>query len=143
MGLDAYRTNADFRARFDVYSDLFVARAGLDLSVLLQSPELEKTLRDTRVAQPILFAIQAALTDCTVDNGVKPDVVLGHSVGEVAAAYAAGILSAEDAVTIVTIRSKHQHSTAGKGTMAAAVMSEAFAVAFAQEHGLDNITVAG
>lgn len=143
MGLDAYRTNADFRARFDVFSDLFVARAGLDLSVLLQSPELEKTLRDTRVAQPMLFAIQAALTDCLVDNGVKPDVVLGHSVGEVAAAYAAGILSAEDAVTIVTIRSKHQHSLAGKGTMAAAVMSEAFAVAFAQEHGLDNITVAG
>ncbi|MGQ2917232.1 type I polyketide synthase [Rhizobium oryzihabitans] len=143
MGLDAYRTNVDFRVRFDAFSNLFAARSGLDLSALLQSSELEKTLRDTRVAQPMLFAIQAALTDCLVDNGVKPNVVLGHSVGEVAAAYAAGILSAEDAVTIVTIRSKHQHSLAGKGTMAAAVMSEAFAVAFAQEHGLENITVAG
>ncbi|WP_421616706.1 SDR family NAD(P)-dependent oxidoreductase [Agrobacterium tumefaciens] len=143
MGLDAYKGNPDFRAKFDAFGDLFLKQAGLDLSALLEAGDLERSLRDTRVAQPILFAIQAALTDCLVEKGVKPDFVLGHSVGEVAAAYSAGILSAKDAVTIVAVRSRHQHSLAGQGAMAAAVMSEAFALGFAKEHGLDNIVVAG
>lgn len=143
MGLDAYQANAAFRAKFDAFSEMFVSQVGLDLSALIGSVDLEQDLRDTRVAQPLLFAVQAALTDCLVEKGIKPEVVFGHSVGEVAAAYAAGILTARDAVAIVAIRSRHQHSLAGKGAMAAAVMSEASALAFAKEHGLDNIVVAG
>ena len=142
MGLDAYRESSQFRSRFDHFSQLFQSRADIDISALLFADDLDQQLRDTRIAQPLLFAVQAALTDCLVSYGVKPDLVFGHSVGEVAAAYAAGILSAEDATTVVTIRSKHQHALAGMGTMAAVVMSEPAAVAFAQRHGLDNIKVA-
>lgn len=143
MGADAYRESKEFRSRFDSFSEMFVERADLDLSSLLQSADLALKLQDTRIAQAILFAVQAALTDCLVARGVKPDLVLGHSVGEIAAAYAAGILSAEDASTIVAVRSRHQHSLAGTGTMAAVVMSEAAAVSFSKRHGLSNIVVAG
>lgn len=143
MGADAYRESEEFRSRFDRFSDLFIKRAGFDLSRLLQSAELEPKLRDTRVAQAMLFAVQAALTDCLEARGVRPDVVFGHSVGEIAAAYGAGILSAEDAATIVAVRSKHQHSLAGAGNMAAVVMSEAATVSFCVRHGLSNIVVAG
>ncbi|WP_320203839.1 type I polyketide synthase [Agrobacterium rosae] len=142
MGIDAYRESGEFKTRFDHFSQLFSVRAGIDIAALLFAGDLDQRLRDTRIAQPLLFAVQAALTDCLVSYGVKPDIVFGHSVGEVAAAYAAGILSAEDATTIVSIRSKHQHALAGMGTMAAVVMSEPAAVAFAQRHGLDNIKVA-
>jgi acyl transferase domain-containing protein/NADPH:quinone reductase-like Zn-dependent oxidoreductase/acyl carrier protein/short-subunit dehydrogenase len=143
MGADAYRESKEFRSRFDRFSEMFVERADLDLSSLLQSPHLEPKLRDTRIAQAMLFAVQAALTDCLVARGVRPDTVFGHSVGEIAAAYAAGILSAEDAATIVAVRSKHQHSLAGTGTMAAVVMSEAAAVSFAARHDLSDVVVAG
>jgi acyl transferase domain-containing protein/NADPH:quinone reductase-like Zn-dependent oxidoreductase/acyl carrier protein/short-subunit dehydrogenase len=142
MGVDAYRESSAFKSRFDHFSELFSERAGIDIGALLFADDLDQQLRDTRIAQPLLFAVQAALTDCLVGYGVKPDLVFGHSVGEVAAAYAAGILSAEDATTVVSIRSKHQHALAGVGTMAAVVMSETAAIGFAQRHGLDNITVA-
>lgn len=142
MGLDAYRENAEFRARFDAFAALFAERTGEDLVALLHSPDLAASLRDARIAQPLLFAVQAALTDCLATRGVKPDAVFGHSVGEVAAAYAAGALSAADAATVVAVRSRHQHALAGAGTMAAAVMSEKAAEAFAAAHGLTGIHVA-
>lgn len=142
MALDAYRENAAFRARFDEFSALFAEHTGKDMVELLHSLDLAASLRDARVAQPLLFAIQAALTDCLAARGVKPDAVFGHSVGEVAAAYAAGALSAADAATVVAVRSRHQHALAGAGTMAAAVMSEKAAVAFAASHGLPGIHIA-
>lgn len=143
MGADAYRESEKFRYRFDIFSQLFFERAGLDLSNLLRSADLKSKIRDTRIAQAMLFAVQAALTDCLVESGIRPDTVFGHSVGEIAAAYAAGILTAEDAATIVAVRSKHQHSLAGTGTMAAVVMSEEAAVSFASRHDLPNVVVAG
>ncbi|MCX8996209.1 SDR family NAD(P)-dependent oxidoreductase [Rhizobiaceae bacterium BDR2-2] len=142
MGLDAYRENEEFRTRFDALSALFSERTGGNMVELLHSADLAASLRDARVAQPLLFAIQAALTDCLASRGVRPDVVFGHSVGEVAAAYAAGILSAADAATVVAVRSCHQHALAGAGTMAAVVMPEKAAVAFAASHGLAGIHVA-
>ncbi|MDP1171582.1 acyltransferase domain-containing protein, partial [Klebsiella pneumoniae] len=87
-------------------------------------PELDKKLADTKIAQPLLFAIQAALSDSLVAMGVKPAAVFGHSVGEIAAAYAAGALTLVDAVSIVAKRSLHQDLLAGQGTMAAVMLGE-------------------
>ncbi len=142
MGLAAYRQNADFRRRFESFSALFEPHLGLSLVSLLTEGGIEAHLADTKIAQPLLFAVQAALSDCLVAGGLQPSAVYGHSVGEIAAAYAAGILSAEDAVAIVAIRSRHQDALAGEGTMAAVAMSEEAARDFTREHGFDDICVA-
>ncbi len=142
MGLDAYRANSFFRTRFNEHADLFSKQTGQDLTALLHDPAIAQSLRDTRIAQPLLFTIQASLTDSLAELGLRPDVVLGHSVGEIAAAYAAGVLSAADSATVTSVRSRCQHALAGTGTMAAIALSEAAVRVFVSTHGLSGICVA-
>ncbi|XP_061777612.1 phenolphthiocerol synthesis polyketide synthase type I Pks15/1 [Nerophis ophidion] len=67
------------------------------------------------VVQPLLFAAQVAITSLLKHWGVQPDMVLGHSLGEVAAAHCSGLLSLEDAVNVVYQRSSLQSRvTVGK-----------------------------
>ncbi|MCG5475933.1 MAG: polyketide synthase [Sinorhizobium fredii] len=142
MGADAFRENLHFRQSFTSVSALFKFHSDIDLKDLLTDPELDKKLADTKIAQPLLFAIQAALSDSLVAMGVKPAAVFGHSVGEIAAAYAAGALTLVDAVSIVAKRSLHQDLLAGQGTMAAVMLGEEAAAAFAEARGLDEVCVA-
>ncbi|XP_073687087.1 uncharacterized protein pks1 [Garra rufa] len=65
------------------------------------------------VVQPLLFAIQVAIVHLLRNWGIRPDIVLGHSVGEVAAAYCSGLLSLEDAVKVVYHRSVLQTKVMG------------------------------
>ncbi len=109
---------------------------------MLTDPDLDKKLSDTKIAQPLLFAVQAALSDSLVAMGIKPTAVFGHSVGEIAAAYAAGALTLVDAVAIVAKRSLHQDMLAGQGTMAAVMLGEEQARAFADARGFDAICIA-
>jgi malonyl CoA-acyl carrier protein transacylase len=73
------------------------------------------------VAQPLIFAIQSAATRTLRDHGLVPHFVLGHSIGEIAAAEAAGILDLESAVRLVYYRSLHQEMARGRGCMAVLV----------------------
>ncbi|PIK34237.1 polyketide synthase 2 [Apostichopus japonicus] len=73
----------------------------------------------TDIAQPAICAIQIALAAVYRHFGIHPDVVIGHSVGEVAAAYVAGYLSLSDAVRLIYVRGKCLQETTGKGKMAA------------------------
>ncbi|KQV43996.1 MULTISPECIES: type I polyketide synthase [unclassified Rhizobium] len=142
MGVEAFRENLHFRQCFTSVSALFKFHADISLIDLLNDPELDRKLADTKIAQPLLFAVQAALSDSLVAMGIKPTAVFGHSVGEIAAAYAAGILSLVDAVSIVAKRSLHQDLLAGQGTMAAAMLGPEPAMEFAKARGLDSICVA-
>uniref|UniRef100_A0A671MUP1 Phthiocerol/phenolphthiocerol synthesis polyketide synthase type I PpsD-like n=1 Tax=Sinocyclocheilus anshuiensis TaxID=1608454 RepID=A0A671MUP1_9TELE len=65
------------------------------------------------VVQPLLFAIQVAIVHLFKNWGIRPDIVLGHSVGEVAAAHCSGLLSLEDAVKVVYHRSVLQTKVMG------------------------------
>ncbi|MDQ6434985.1 type I polyketide synthase [Mesorhizobium sp. LHD-90] len=142
MAIDAYRRNTAFRDRFNVIHALFQVRSQISLIDLLFDAELETKLQDTKIAQPLLFAIQAALADVLSLLGVKPDAVYGHSVGEVAAAYVSGAISLVDAVSVVAKRSYHQDRLAGLGRMAAIQLSPDDALAFVRRHGLDEIAIA-
>jgi len=82
-------------------------------------------LDDTVVAQPLLFAIQVALTMMLREQGVAPSAVAGHSVGEVAAAWAAGALTLEQAIRVICMRSAAQGATRGTGRMAAVALPAA------------------
>ncbi len=99
-------------------------RAYVNWSLLqeLARPEDSSRLRDTRIAQPAIFALQVSLAALWRSWGIEPSAIIGHSVGEVAAAYVAGVLSLEDAVRVIFHRSSLQHRTQGHGTLLAVGM---------------------
>ncbi len=78
----------------------------------------------TRLAQPGNFLLQAALHDLLVAEGIAPDAVIGHSAGEVAAAYAAGIYTLDEAARVAVVRGRLQATLAGRGAMLAVGLSE-------------------
>ncbi|NTJ43587.1 SDR family NAD(P)-dependent oxidoreductase [Agrobacterium larrymoorei] len=142
MALDAFRYDTGFATRFSEICSTFGKWLDFDLLTLFQSDELQSSLSDTRVAQALLFAIQASLSDVLVGRNIKPYAVFGHSVGEIAAAYCAGILSLDQAVAVVAIRSRHQHALAGEGKMAAVALSPERALELSQKNGLSSIELA-
>ncbi|WP_199551432.1 type I polyketide synthase [Streptomyces sp. N35] len=81
-------------------------------------------LGDVDVVQPVLWAVMVSLAQVWRSLGVTPDVVIGHSQGEIAAAYVAGALSLEDAAKIVALRSRIATEVAGQGTMAGILLPE-------------------
>ncbi len=79
----------------------------------------DESLRDAAIAQPLLFAIQVAAVLALDGLGVRPDACMGHSVGEVAAAWAAGALDLDQAARVIAARSRHQRAARdGNGGMA-------------------------
>ncbi|MFJ3706195.1 MULTISPECIES: non-ribosomal peptide synthetase/type I polyketide synthase [unclassified Streptomyces] len=81
-------------------------------------------MSQTWLAQPANFAVQVALAALWRSHGVRPDAVVGHSTGEIAAFHAAGVYSLRDAARIVVHRSRLQQTLAGTGTMLAVSLSE-------------------
>lgn len=91
----------------------------------LAAPEASSRLAETEVAQPAIFALQVALAAQWAHWGVRPDGVVGHSIGEIAALHVAGALSLDDAVRIVVHRARAMQRATGLGAMATIGLSEA------------------
>ncbi|XQU09927.1 acyltransferase domain-containing protein [Halomonas sp. LY9] len=127
MGHDLLDTDADFTAAIDRVDALFQRYGSFSLRDELagrnKSEGEESRFVRTEIAQPALFALQVALTEWLKAQGVTPAAVFGHSVGEVAAAWASGALSLEDAVKVIYYRSDYQGKTRGLGEMTAVAMS--------------------
>ena len=119
MGRASYESNAVFREQFNAIDRIFLGLAGWSLAETMFSSGLAARLEKTSVAQPLIFAIQVATTRCLAELGLAPAIVLGHSMGEIAAAEAAGILDLESAVRVIYFRSRHQEIVRGTGGMAA------------------------
>ncbi|MCF3935412.1 SDR family NAD(P)-dependent oxidoreductase [Acuticoccus sp. M5D2P5] len=122
MGRTAYQNETDFRLSFDRTDRLFMSVAGWSLVTMLFSEDLETEIERTEIAQPLLFALQVAMTEALARQGLTPSLVVGHSVGEVAAAWACGALSLSDAVKVIHARSTHQEVTRHLGGMAALLL---------------------
>lgn len=122
MAREPYRDFPAFRAALDRYAEAFRAELELDVrELLLAKPKQSSAgggmqraphgtrgdgLAETRIAQPALFAMTCALADCLASWGIVPDLMLGHSFGEYAAAYLAGVFTFEAAVKVVATRAK-------------------------------------
>ncbi|HEX6343033.1 type I polyketide synthase [Umezawaea sp.] len=97
---------------------------GLSTRGLVLTPTAEQLAR-TDLVQPALFALQVALAALLdTEHGVRPRVLLGHSVGEVAAAHVAGVLDLADAAALVTARGRLMAELPADGAMVAIAASE-------------------
>lgn len=111
-----------FADTFDQVAALFKVHAGLDLPALLDAPD-EAVLTATEAAQPALFATSYALCALWRALGVAPGALLGHSIGELAAACVAGVFSLEDGVKLVSARGRLMQQ-APNGAMLAVFLPE-------------------
>ncbi len=93
--------------------------ADWDLEKELKATAQESRLGETQIAQPAIFALQVGLARLLESWGVKATSVVGHSVGEVAAAHIAGVLTLEDAIKVVYQRGHLMQRTTGLGKTAA------------------------
>ena len=91
----------------------------------LQSNETSSSYRLSEIdcIQPVLLAIEIALAQLWLSWGIKADAVIGHSMGEIAAAFVAGALTLDDAMRVICCRSKLLRRTAGQGAMAVVELS--------------------
>lgn len=120
MGKMLYETNEVFRTAMDECDVLFqpyLLRSILDL-VYGENADAS-VLERTVFAQPVIFAMEYALSQMWDEFGVTPDIVMGHSIGEYAAAVTAGIMKLADAVKLVAARGRLMDMAPGHGKMAA------------------------
>ena len=128
----------------DVLADLddrFRALSGWSLTAAIAEPAETSRLHETEVAQPAIFAIQVALAALWESWGVRPDAVVGHSIGELAALQRAGVLPMEEAVRIVWHRGRIMQRATGLGRMISAGMDPFAAHAVADDIG-EELSVA-
>ncbi|MDF5732853.1 MAG: SDR family oxidoreductase, partial [Rhizonema sp. PD38] len=110
MALELYQTEPTFKLEVDICAEFLLPHLGLDLRhVLYPSEELSdqeatQLLLQTAIAQPALFVIEYALAKLWMEWGVRPQAMIGHSIGEYVAACLAGVFSREDALTLVSAR---------------------------------------
>ena len=118
MGRDLYEREPVARAVFDRCEEVFLLERGTSLLDVMFGRAGEGQLSDTAWEQPALYALECALASLWSSVGIRPDVVLGHSVGEIAAARTAGVFSLEDGMRFACTRGTLLSETA-TGAMAA------------------------
>ncbi|HEY0733430.1 MAG TPA: type I polyketide synthase, partial [Herpetosiphonaceae bacterium] len=111
MAADLYHSELSFRAEVDRCAKLLMPHLGQDLrGILYPSPERQELatqqLTQTAITQPALFVIEYALAKLLMVWGIKPQALIGHSIGEYVAATLAGVLSLEDALALVAARGR-------------------------------------
>ncbi|MBE7171675.1 MAG: SDR family NAD(P)-dependent oxidoreductase [Williamsia sp.] len=134
-GKELYQAHPVFRRALDAIEAYW--RQYSDTSLIDACFHADQTaLDECRLAQPVIFMIQCGLVELLKTWGVYADGVVGHSAGEVAAAYASGALSLEEATRLVYYRATLQQRTAGSGRMLAIGLDRAGVEALLQEAGL-------
>ncbi|MDE2678763.1 MAG: SDR family NAD(P)-dependent oxidoreductase [Gemmatimonadota bacterium] len=117
-GRALYGADPVFRRVVDAVEDEWRKHSAVSLREACFEASQEE-LNEVQLAQPAIFMIQCALVELLSTWGVQPDCVVGHSSGEVAAAYACGALSLAEATHLVYHRATLQQRVAGSGRMLA------------------------
>jgi len=120
MGRELLQREAVFQEAIAACDRILRPLAGWSIAAELTAAESESRIGMPAVAQPAIFCLQMALTSLWDSWGVRPDAVLGHSVGEAAAAWAGGILTLEDALLAIYHRGRCMQIVPPTGRMLAA-----------------------
>jgi len=109
MGAGLYETEQEYRCWIDKGAELLTDKLGTDIRTIVNAdrmPEAEaaRQLRETRLTQPALLLTEVALGRLWMSRGIEPEFMIGHSVGEFAAAVLSGVMRFEDAVTFIAER---------------------------------------
>ncbi|MGP1371182.1 MAG: beta-ketoacyl synthase N-terminal-like domain-containing protein [Almyronema sp.] len=153
MGRDLYETQPTFRQILDRCAAILEPHLECSLLSVLYADSASDRLDQTAYTQPALVAIECALAHLWRSWGIQADVVMGHSVGEYAAACFAGALSLEDVMTLIAERGRLMQSLPANGMMAAVFASRELLlplladypeqVAIAAVNGPENTVISG
>ncbi|MDP1794308.1 MAG: SDR family NAD(P)-dependent oxidoreductase, partial [Acidimicrobiales bacterium] len=118
MARELLAASPEFRTVIEQCDELLRPHVAWSLLEELARPEPESRLERTEVAQPAIFAVQVGLAAVWRGWGITPDAIVGHSIGEIAAAHLSGALDLADAVRVVALRAESMRDTFGTGAMA-------------------------
>jgi acyl transferase domain-containing protein len=134
MGRELQQSEPVFRAAMQACDAAISRFAGWSVIDELARPEDQTRVGQTAIAQPALFAIQTSLVALWASWNIRPSALVGHSVGEIAALHAAGILSLSEAVRVVVKRGLIMQAATGRGRMAAVSLSQVDAQAVVERY---------
>jgi acyl transferase domain-containing protein len=163
MGRQLYESQPTFREALNHCDDILRAGGYFDQSLLSilypstssgQRPEEKsEAIHQTAYTQPVLFALEYALAQLWYSWGIKPDIVMGHSVGEYVAACVAGVFSLEDGLKLIATRGRLMQALPQDGAMVSFLTDEARIqeaitpyrddVSIAAINGLESIVISG
>jgi len=136
MGQQLLKNNQVFSEVVHRIDQIFSKLSGWSLLEEMQKDEASSRVSETQIAQPAIMAVQIGLAEVLKSQGVLPQGCVGHSIGEVAAAYTSGSLTLEQAVEVIYHRSRGQNRASGKGKMLAAGLKVDAALALLR--GVEN-----
>jgi amino acid adenylation domain-containing protein len=122
MAREIYDTEPVLREAVDRCAKILLPHLGADLRALLYPPdgatdEAKRRVTETIVAQPAIFTIEYALAQLWMSWGIRPQAMLGHSIGEFVAACLAGIFTLEDALSLVAARGRMMQEVPAGGML--------------------------
>ncbi len=150
MGRELWTKFPVFRQEFDAVCAALERHLDGNLKAVMWGDD-ERLLADTGWTQPALFALQAGLAALWRSWGQEPDYVAGHSLGELSAAYVAGVFTLEDAARLVAARGQLMQALPAGGSMAAlgvaeselASLTEGIDIAIAAVNGPASLVISG
>jgi acyl transferase domain-containing protein len=136
MGRELYQSTPLFRQAIDECDRLFQTWLGRSIKAIMfgSVESAAELIEQTQYTQCALFSLEYALAQYWLALGVEPQIVLGHSIGEIVAAQVAGLFTLEDAVRLVAVRGRLMQSVKARGGMLAISLPEAEVAPWVQDY---------